>query len=887
MPHRRISICRLVVLGCGVGVLLAGVLPALAQHPKADAALPEPRYSFDLRGASLDEALHQLISTAPIDVAYANALVAGKKTTCTVVEANVETVLRCILEGQGLVFQRLRSGAYVIKKATPTVPPDSSDVQARVSPKERSMPGSISGRVLEEKTGLPLAGANVVVVGTQFGAASGPEGRFAIARVPPGNYTLEVSMIGYETRRLEPLIVQEQGAPLAVTVELKEAFTPLREVIVTPGHFTLLHRQPTTRQTLSREDLQRLPTLGDDVYRAVRRLPGISGHDFSAGFTVRGGEHKEVLVLLDGMELYEPFHLKDVSGGFFSIIDLEAIEGVDMMTGAFPVDYGDRLSGVFKIQSATAPRDHRRTSLGFSLSNVRFLSEGRFSKGKGQWLAVARRGYIDLMLRLIGENEQFDPSYYDLYTKVHYQLNANHALSVHVLSAGDRVKFLDDTSFTLHSNYGNTYNWLTWKATLNPHLFAQTIFSVGRITRNRAAVDFFDGSEGDVVFEVADQRSFQFLGLKQDWTYEQGARYLLKAGFDIKQLEASYRYEKHVRENEDPLVDFDTTSVRLRPSGPEVGAYLGTRIQVAPALTAEVGLRYDYASWANDKNVSPRLNLAYAIAARTVVRLGWGRFYQSQGIHELDVQDGDDMFHPAELAEHRVIGLDHRFRNHIQLRLEAYHKKRSDLRPTYLNLLNDVLYSFPEAELGRVRVTPERGEAKGIEFFLKKNTGGKFNGWINYSLAFAQDEIDGTTIPRYFDQRHTVYLDFGYRPSRKWSLNVAWLFRSGWPYTASTFEQSASSDEVFLINVPAGPMNAERLPAYHRLDLRASRHFTFSRSRLSIFLDIQNLYNRRNVRLFVPSVVSLEPNGDVTVHNTADYFLPLLPSLGLRWELFH
>ena len=131
MPQRRTRSRCLALLGCWVGVLLTGVLPGLAQHRATDAALPEPRYSFDLRGASLDEALQALISKAQIDVAYANALTTEKKTRCTVVQANVETVLRCILEGQGLVFQRLPSGAYVITQAAPTAPPDSSRMLTR------------------------------------------------------------------------------------------------------------------------------------------------------------------------------------------------------------------------------------------------------------------------------------------------------------------------------------------------------------------------------------------------------------------------------------------------------------------------------------------------------------------------------------------------------------------------------------------------------------------------------------------------------------------------------------------------------------------------------------------------------------------------------------
>jgi hypothetical protein len=161
-----------------------------------------------------------------------------------------------------------------------------------------------------------------------------------------------------------------------------------------------------------------------------------------------------------------------------------------------------------------------------------------------------------------------------------------------------------------------------------------------------------------------------------------------------------------------------------------------------------------------------------------VLRAGWGRFYQSQGIHELNVQDGDDTFYPAELAEHRVVGLEYVFHNDVNIRLEAYHKKLSDIRPRYQNLDNEVEF-FPEVQGDRVRLEPERGEAKGLEFFLKRDTGDRLSWWFSYGLAFAEDQIGGRTVPRRFDQRHTIYIDLNYRPSRKWRINLAWQYHTG------------------------------------------------------------------------------------------------------------
>lgn len=177
-------------------------------------------------------------------------------------------------------------------------------------------------------------------------------------------------------------------------VELTPKPILLKEITVTPGQFSIMGETPTVRQTLTQQDFQTVK-FGEDIYRAITRLPGISASDFSAKFTVRGGENKEILVLMDGQELYEPFHLKDIEGGALSIIDVEAVRGIDLLTGGFPAEYGNRMSGVFNIRTTRPSEGMKRTSLGISLMNARFMSEGTFDSNRGSWLFSVRRGYLD------------------------------------------------------------------------------------------------------------------------------------------------------------------------------------------------------------------------------------------------------------------------------------------------------------------------------------------------------------------------------------------------------------------------------------------------------------------------------------------------------------
>ncbi len=759
--------------------------------------------------------------------------------------------------------------------------------QLAITPFSESQ-GEIRGVVIDEESREPLVGVNVVVLGTQFGAATGPYGQFLIPGLSTGIYSLEASMLGYGRKQISNIILTEDDS-IEVRFELVETPIPLHEVIITPGHFSLMEKEPASGNALKAKDMRSFPQLGEDIYRAINRLPGVAGNDVSAKFTIRGGEYDEVLVLLDGLELYDPFHLKDLDG-FFSIIDVEAIRSIDMITGAFPAEYGNRLSGVFDMKTVTPSSETARTSLAISFLNARFLSQGNFSKGKGQWLFLARRGYLDLLLKWLNPEDEISPTYFDVLAKAQYAINSRHSIAAHVLTADDDVVLIEtDDELEFNSGYGSTYGWLTWYAQYHSGLFAQTVLSSGRITQE-GTIEQIPGKDTDFEGEASVTRDFDYYGIKQDWTFELSDRSLLKWGFDAKRLTAGYDFffrEPVVvgRENGKDIFVHDTTTAKESPDGNEFGVYLGNRFRLFNPLTAELGIRYDHASWTADRNVSPRIKILFGLNKKTVVRAGWGKFYQTQGIHRLNAVDGDERFYPAELAEHRVIGLEHEFENGANLRIEAYQKKLSDIRPRYHNYKGLALNPFAEIHMDRIRVEPERGESKGFEIYVNNDKGGKFSWWASYGYAIAEDVIDGITVPRDFDQRHTIYLDINYRPNKKWSLNLAWQYHSCRPFTESIANVVKQwPDGTYDVEWTHGPLNAGRLPAYHRLDIRAGREFLTSRGRVSAFLEIRNFYNRENIREYIYDFLG-QQNGNYIVRKTGhESWLPLIPSFGIIWD---
>ena len=127
------------------------------------------------------------------------------------------------------------------------------------------------------------------------------------------------------------------------------ATTELDEITVSAS-YSLNRTTPAEGIALSREQILELPTFADDLFRAINLVPGASGNDVSSAFSLRGAPYEEILVRLDGVELFEPFHLKDFSG-VLSIVDAQVVDGIEIFPGAFPAAYGDRSAGVVDLTS--------------------------------------------------------------------------------------------------------------------------------------------------------------------------------------------------------------------------------------------------------------------------------------------------------------------------------------------------------------------------------------------------------------------------------------------------------------------------------------------------------------------------------------------------------
>ncbi len=311
---------------------------------------------------------------------------------------------------------------------------------------------------------------------------------------------------------------------------------------------------------------------------------------------------------------------------------------------------------------------------------------------------------------------------------------------------------------------------------------------------------------------------------------------------------------------------------------------MSDRWRITEDVVLELGLRYDEQTLTDDRDTSPRFNLVWGLGEKSTLRIAWGHFFQSQRPYELQVEDGITELARAERTEQRVLGFERAVggRSNLLVRIEAYQRLIDHPRRRYENIYepNSV---FPEIEPDRILFTPESGESYGLELYVRGKLG-KVDWWASYAYARVFDRIDGRDVPRRFDQPHAITFDAGF-PIGAWHANFAWRYHSGWP-TTRLFGVIEEDDEGELEAVPAfGPFNGERLAPYHRLDLRLSREWQKKRGTLGFFLEIQNLYNRRNQAGIDPDFdLELSDEGAIDLRIEEEIWDGFLPSFGITWE---
>jgi TonB dependent receptor-like, beta-barrel len=708
-----------------------------------------------------------------------------------------------------------------------------------------------------------------------------------VQREPRAGTPLEVleellAQHGLEARRVSAdtyAVVRADAASARDAAKTPSAASPpLEEIVVAASRFSLSAEYPDAHTFLTQAEIEGMPRLADDSLKAVHRLPGAASNGVSGLAYMRGGVANETLVSLDGFPLYEPFHLKVLLSPT-SLLDPSIVDGLDVHAGGYTAEFGDRMSAVIDATSIH-PDAEQQYQVGLSLFNASLFAFNRFDDGKGQWLVAARRSNLDEIANLV-DASYGELRYSDAFARLDYEFTPDTRGSLHMLASSDKADVTNALKTeSAEATYRNSYVWATVEHDFSSAFTASAIASYTYVKSTRQG----EVDEEDVRTGVADdRRHYDVLGLKLDATWR-ADRWLTRFGAELRWLDASYDYSSTV--HFEPGYPFPDSGGITRindlspaPSGQHYALYATTRVRIADPLTAEFGLRWDdetYTPEGSDQ-LGPRVNLLYQVAPRTRLRASWGIYQQSQGINELQVEDGVDRFFRPQRATHEILGLEQGLPQGFNLRLEGYIKDYDEPALRFESLY-DPTSLVPELRWDRVAIWPGSSRSKGVEVLLTRKSDSPWNGWINYAWSRVYDRRNGKDTLRSWDQ--TSNLGGGITWSEGgWQATLAATYHTGWPTTPVRLVGTVAGEQTALV----GPRNASRLNSYASVDARVSREFTLKRGTLNVFAEVTNLLDRPN-HCCTDFDYETEEDGTAVIEREYRNWLPLIPNVGLLWK---
>ena len=728
--------------------------------------------------------------------------------------------------------------------------------------------GEVRGSVVDARGGETLSNVVVQLVGTSYRATTDAAGKFRIAAIPAGDYTLNISTVGY--RLVKRAFRLDAGDIKEFEVVLSpDTFHQTDSVEVTAGPFETVRQDSPSTLVLGGNDAKNLASvLADDPLRAVQNLPGVtSNNDFDARFSLRGADYNRIGLYLDGVLLHSPFETLqgENAQGSISAFNGDMVDSMELHESAWPQRFEDRTAGIHDVHT----RDGNRT--GFSIrgtasaSNAGVIAEGPLGHKRGSWLAGGRKSYLQYIFERTFPETTFIFGFEDAQGRLTYDLTSKNNVTLYVLESFSSVDRSNRSNLGINSLSGAGYHYTlgnaTWRYTPTEKLLIATHAAWMR--------EKFDNINPTNLPLGA--------GFYGEWVANTTATWLmspsatLDAGVSVRRLRdagSTIQYQS-VATNIRLLDRFD--GIATRAGGFAQQSWSG----LSGALHLSAGVRWDHHSIDNVSAVSPQASATLNISHSTRMQLGWGQYEQYPELSLLTSPLGGRWMPPLR-SNHATAAIEQRIGERTRLRLEVYNRADRDLpfQPLYdARIIAGRVFAPP---FNPPYASSLRGYSRGVEFFVQRSSANRFTGWASY--AFGRTGMrDGVTLARFpsdWDQRHTVNVYGGYRLRPTVNLSLRSSYGSGFPIPGYLTKIGTA---YYLTSV----RNQLRMNPYSRTDLRVNKSWTRAKWKMTLYGEVVNLTNRTN---------SIFDSFNGFDSRTGQAFLslytafPVLPSVGILAE---
>ena len=788
--------------------------------------------------------------------------------------------------------------------------------------------GDVQGTVYQRSTGKALADAGVRILETDQHQKTDANGVFQFTELPEGTYTFVVTHPAEATPTKVSVDISS-GDTTDVKIHLGAAFK--LETVVVEGK----RLPPTVSRTEIRgSELLRIPGTFNDTLKGLMTLPSIGiPNDYFGALYIRGSEPGSNLYYLDRTPLGYPFHW----GGLLSTISSETIETIDIYAGGYGAEFGLDSQAVLDIHARDSIEERLAGKFNLNILYSEGLLEAKIGD-RGYISVSGRRSYLDLIAGPVIEAQagrpQQLPYFSDYQLKFAHPFGEKHHLTVNAFAATDHFKIVGaDSEVTIEDETGevqtvegplvsalfkNGFNGQgfhlrsDFTENLASHLSLTRSFNFLTIafeapfnyqTSQNAEGEWFIDPESVDYGHYDVKINVPVWTLREDISYQLTPKFQFDPGFLLSfspanSFEDGRFPEYETRELEDPaelpeVLEYaqeneDSVTVARRSDGTyeitertveevhdEFGhdfyraeGYLQGRYDPLSFLSVALGVRFDYLNVMEQISIQPRGSVSFILPGGSNLRFAYGQYEQSPQPSRLLAENGNRAL-ASSLTRHYIMELEHELSSQTELKLATYYKDAQKL------VTPDEVSNYLNQGTAYVG---------GAEVFLRHRIPDKFFGWISYAYTHAErrETPDAVYQPYLFDNTHIVSVVANYNFTPNFEIGGKWQYLSGTseaPISSIVLIQDPVTRGLNPLLASADEQLSTELAPYHKLDLRVSYKWDIWGLRAGGFLDVLNVYNRKNEIKFIFEEATLSVQGQEVGIEREVFDAPQLPRI--------
>jgi len=723
----------------------------------------------------------------------------------------------------------------------------------------------VSGTIRERGTRKPLRRITFYVKELNKAVTTDKKGGFTFS-VLPGNYTIIVPVTGYE--KLETEVEVKESEKLELVIKMESLTLNPYQIVVRDkkrGSEVSSHR-------ISIQEASAVPGANRDVLKVVTSMPGVNSlsvfNGYGSGIIIRGSNPEDNMFHVNDHWVPALYHF----GGFESIIEPEMVESIDFYAGGFSPEFFEATGGVVKVNIRDPREDRVGGYFNLSLLSTSFMVEAPLSDKDSISISM-KRGLLDLYTQLLVENTPMGdeiafstyPVYYDSTVVYTHKFSKNSKFKVIAVGStdsmemvmndeGENVRFSDTISNS--QKFAEViaewhYKKRKFKSVLSPMLRYDTF-----------KIDF-----GERAYMKTENYQFS---LSEKAEYKLNKSHTLKAGLRAvagnfgmdssffappMEGEISYTYfDNEIEDHQD--IPYLMSSLYLMDMI-KVGDFL-----ITPGAVLVNGQDVDN----NITYADPRFSIKYNMTKDFTLKAATGLYSKFAQEVERITPWGTAGLH-SENSVHTIGGFESNVSENLFLDVQGFYK----------HFYNMVVRTDPDDP---TKYTNDgKGFAYGAEVLLRHNMTDNFFGWISYSYSVSKRKDGESEAWRYFDMdiTHNLTAVGSYKPNKYWQIGARFKYSSGTPYTSLLGEDTVHDvDNNEYHTLYSGKINSSRIASNHQLDVRIDKYWIFDNWILSTYLDVQNVYMRKNP-------IGMNYNADYT-EETITSGLPIMVFLGLKGD---